>query len=181
MSRDHFPTVVGTIWVYDTDTGDATLTLEGTRTIGGKECFVFRFDSLRRSSADSPARPATSKEFFAVTEAGVLGFGAEDEKKDDLSANPYPRIKFGTKAGDTWSYKRGNDICTFENLGEEEIEVPAGKYMAVKIRSNPRMIPPGGAGFEIKTTEWYAKGVGLVMNKAEVLGYESGMKLRRMK
>lgn len=56
--------------------------------------------------------------------------------------------------------------------GEEEIEVPAGKFKALKIETESNL------GGEARMTYWYARGVGLVKSAAKVGDTERGFVLK---
>lgn len=71
-------------------------------------------------------------------------------------------LKFPFKAGDTWTDERElsagemfTRTCTVG--GEEEIEVPAGKFKTVVVHSKTKT-----GRFTQRDTEWFAPGVGRV-------------------
>jgi hypothetical protein len=152
----YFPTAVGTKWVYEGPNGeyeeaitDAKADGKGTvvtvvRTKGGKEEW--------RST-------------FRVTRAGfdMLASGGVTYEQ------PLPFLKAGAKAGDEWEYTYARPPtafhCRLKVVGPEKVEVPAGKFDAVRVdaaESNSLVgaANPNGPAFE--SSCWYAPGVGLV-------------------
>lgn len=139
--KNLFPVKTGSKWVYVAHGHESTVTVEGTEKKGDQELTV-----LRREAGDKSV-----KEFYAVTEKGVYFV------PQGLDDNPVPRLKFGTKKGDTWTWKHEQQEGTYENQGEEEIEVPAGKFKAIKIHVTAK-----AGENEYEVTRWYASGVGVV-------------------
>lgn len=144
-----------------------TLVVEGTKKLGEAECAIFKIDRV-----DGNGRPVTVREYCTVTDTGVL------IHKDDSGDKPYPRIKFGTSAGRSWEWNHQGGLTKFKNLGEEEVKVPAGTYKALKVQSNGPLL--AGGAMEATTTEWFAKGVGLVKMQSRILGYDGGLYLKKV-
>jgi hypothetical protein len=77
---------------------------------------------------------------------------------------PNPLLKLPAKPGDTWEWEQegpggaGPMVKTTYTVGkEEEIEVPAGKFKAIPVEAVLDM-----NGRIMKTTSWYAPGIGPV-------------------
>jgi len=77
-------------------------------------------------------------------------------------SDPVPVFKAGEKAGATWeavwNEGRAEWKTTYTVGDEEEVEVPAGKFQAVRVS---RVIDGGGLKQQ-RATDWYAPGVGRV-------------------
>jgi hypothetical protein len=92
---------------------------------------------------------------FRATDAGVYLV-----EYNGRTFAPERLVKLPVRAGDAWeSSFAGRTDASFSSTTakEEEVEVPAGKFRAVRIESVFK-----GKGFTLKTTDWYARGVGLV-------------------
>jgi len=158
--RDLFPTQEGCSWLYNLDGEDVTVTIVGKEKVGDQECTVFRKESEK----------GAAKELFAVTEKGVFFYPGGDRFKD----NPVPRLKFGTKKGDTWEWKAEDQEGKYEHQGEEEIEVPAGKFKGIKIH-----VTAEGGGQRYEVTRWYAAGIGVVKEETTRGGKTSTLELKK--
>ncbi|MBI2900421.1 MAG: hypothetical protein HYY17_09555 [Planctomycetes bacterium] len=145
--KDFFPVKAGAKWTYAAGEEEVTVTVEGPAKVGEKECHVFKREW----------KGGSSKEFFSVTDQGVFLVRLEADRNTEFPDNPVPRMKFGTKKGETWTWKFEQQEGTYENQGEEEIEVPAGKFKAWKIH----VVAQAGE-MKYVTTRWFAAGVGLV-------------------
>jgi hypothetical protein len=79
---------------------------------------------------------------------------------------PRPVIKLPAKEGDKWEYESEGDgpagaKSTFTVGKEEEVEVPAGKFKAIRIDAELNY-DIGNGPTTIKTSSWYAPKVGLI-------------------
>jgi len=94
------------------------------------------------------------------------------------SAEPTPLFKPG-KEGDTWTSEQkgpgnGNNTKITYTVGKaEEVEVPAGKYKAI-----PIVMEVSLGGNSIKSTSWYAAGVGVVKQVSVSNGNERVQELK---
>lgn len=149
--KDFFPTKKGTKWIYTAGDMEITVSVDGTEKVGDVECSI-----LKREFPDT-----TTREFYSVTEKGVSLHKIEAQQTMEFKDNAIPRVRFGTKKGDTWEWKAEGQEGKYENAGEEEITVPAGKYKTLKIVVNAK-----GGGSEYKITRWYASGVGLIKEES---------------
>ncbi len=150
--RDYFPSKTGFKRVYVSEDGKRdVVTVEGTKTIDEVEVLVLKF-VVRDGDA-------TRKEYYKFSDEGVhyVGTDLESEDGDDSRENPRLVLKFNAKKGDKWEYKVSDVVFTYVFEGEEEVVVPAGKFKTWKVSCT------GTIGSEKNvTTEWYAKGTGLV-------------------
>ena len=96
---------------------------------------------------------------------------------------PRPVIKLPAKEGDKWEYDSdGGDgpagaKATFTVGKEEEIEVPAGKFKAIRIDAELKY-DIGNGPTTIKTSRWYAPKVGLIKMVTNPGATESVMVLK---
>jgi hypothetical protein len=81
-------------------------------------------------------------------------------------AKPVPCLKLPHKVGETWEEPEATGGKTTYTVGKaEEVEVPAGKYRAIRIDSVTDQV-----GSSYKAACWYAPGVGLVKMVADTGG-----------
>jgi hypothetical protein len=96
-----------------------------------------------------------------VSDKGLTRIGSGDR---DLPV-PVPMLKLPAKAGDSWSYEPAvpegaeKRTITYTVGKEEEIEVPAGKFKALRVEMTQSAAP---GEFIPRMTYWYASGIGLV-------------------
>lgn len=145
--KDLFPLKPGSKWIYDASGTVVTATVDGTAKVGDKDCTVVK----REWDGGS------SREYYTVTEDGVFLHRLEADKNVEFANDPVPRLKFGVKKGDTWTWKFEGQEGKYEHQGEEEIEIAAGKFQAVKIH-----VTATSGDMSYTVTRWYAPGVGLV-------------------
>ena len=152
----YLPTTAGARFVYEVRLGGAVT--EFTEVVTQVEA---RGGGLRVTVARYPgpagkAGKASAVSVFAVSAGGLARAAARGR---DLPA-PEPLLKLPAKAGDTWKVGAGGPggagaVCTVGP--EEEEEVPAGKFRAVRVETATDL-----GAVSLKTTSWYAPGVGLV-------------------
>jgi hypothetical protein len=92
----------------------------------------------------------------------VSGRGLYRVKTGNTKMDP-PRclLKLPAKAGDTWAHVPPPNQglkAGYTHRGEEEVDVPAGKYTAVKVEAELELRD----GTTSRVTYWYAPGVGRV-------------------
>jgi hypothetical protein len=94
-----------------------------------------------------------------VSQAGVVSRIAAGRKLDP----PKAVIKLPFKPGEKWHYQPnpegGGPVGkrTYTSVAEEEVEVPAGKYKAIRIDETWE-----DRGGPMRSSHWFAPGVGLV-------------------
>ena len=90
-------------------------------------------------------------------------FGISDE------ADPYPLIRLSAAAGETWQRGKAGQHTTTYTMGKAEaVEVPAGKFTALRVDSVVTS-PTGSTGEQV--THWYAPGVGKVKVEVTISGH----------
>jgi hypothetical protein len=126
------------------------------------------------SEVDSKVEPLAVVEVSAAEIARVSGAGAVGPRK--------VLLKLPLKAGESWSWEiptenKGSFKEVYTFVGEEEVEVPAGKFKAARV----------DVAFEVNgriarqtQTLWYARGVGLVKDRFESSNGEKVTELKSM-
>ena len=111
---------------------------------------------------------------YEVSAAGVFTLA---NPNGDLS-QPMQVLKLPAKEGDSWKSEstapgKVNLTATYTAGKEEEVEVPAGKYKAIPVVSERTV-----GNNIIKTTTWYAAGVGVVKVVTENNGTQRVQELK---
>jgi hypothetical protein len=146
----YYATRLGAKWVYDADGKEYThIVTKVEDTDGGKIVFIGKDEGGKIT----PVRKLT------VTDKGIFQDQDGDEKLDP----PFCYLKLPAKVKDTWEANPSHQgkimgRGTRTLAGYEEIEVPAGKFRAVRVDWD--YTPVGQPTYKIKT--WYAPGVGMV-------------------
>lgn len=149
----YFPVAKGAKAVLVSKDGDATNeTVETVTDVGHK-------DGVYTVSLESKhAGGRTSTRTLEVSERGVF----QTAVNGAAGKEPTPLLKAGSKPGDTWAAEvrapGGQGTRTFTAGKEEELEVPAGKFKAVRVDSETAT----ARGVVSKGSQWYAPGVGMV-------------------
>lgn len=155
----YFPVVEGSKRVVAVTTADGTTT-ESTETVTKVEEKDGTYTvALERTTA---GKQMPTRVYKAV--AGGLSWKFSGDAEE---AEPVSVFKPGAKAGDMWTSERKTDGLkyTFTLGQEEEVEVTAGKYKALKVEFQTEQ-----GGRVIKSTAWYAAGIGLVKQVSEEKG-----------
>jgi len=108
---------------------------------------------------------------FRATDAGIFWIGSNGQAFDP----PECVLKLPVQTADTWESPLGGDpdtLVRYTTGKEEEVEVPAGRFRAVRVDSMLK-----GNGFTLETTDWYARGVGLVKTTTRTDDGVSGVKV----
>lgn len=151
--EEYFPLEKGASWVYDFNGEELIVTVDQVRTIGKREVFLLKHEV--------GGRRAEKWEYFARHRDGIEKLWSTDRGDVDSlpkGGRPDLTIRFGSRPGDSWDGLWGR----LENGGEVEIEVPAGKFRALKIIRRART----SVGSHT-CTQWYVKGIGLVKEVVE--------------
>lgn len=158
--HDYFPLKPGSRWIYrDTTTGqegkeavqENLYEIMGVEEYQGKECII-----LNRLMHRMPM--FASKDLYVVEGDKVYTFGSKDIKEG--KKEPSLMLKFPFKAGEKWESDSDSIKRTHTVIGEEDVEVPAGKFKAWKIVNE--YIISKGVPQTSNVTVWYAKDVGVV-------------------
>jgi hypothetical protein len=145
----YHPTAVGTRWVYHRKrvigSEDDTEVITAVKWLG-QEAFV-------SVAVESDGRVIPLRT-VRVSADGVFTVARSDGSKVDP---PRPWLKAPLRSGATWELADADIQMRSTVRGREEVEVPAGKYQAMRVDSTVRL-----KGEVIRMTEWYAPGVGEV-------------------
>jgi len=145
----YLPTAVGTTWIYESASGQFEEAVTEV-TADGKATNV----TVVRTQAGKETWQST----FRVSPGGLdlLASGGTTYEK------PSPWMRAGAKPGDAWAYSYSREGNTFDVrarfVGRENVEVPAGKFEAVRVES----IQTLNFRPSFTRTDWYVPGVGLV-------------------
>jgi hypothetical protein len=157
-SRDgnnyYYPVKKGSKWTYvlskDKDTSYAETVAEVEEKEGE---FRLKFGGGEVLGIRLPVR------ILVVSKAGLRNLGDRESKDQWL-------LKLPAKSGDSWKSKeryRGIDATVVRTIRDVElIEVPAGKYKAIRVDSEITLLDT-----VLKLTSWYTPGVGLVKETAD--------------
>jgi hypothetical protein len=144
----YYPTQKGAKWVYHFNGDDAPLVVTG---VEEKDGAVIVSEEFRTNLATQPV----VRTKVSVSGKGLFLVAALDRAVDP----PIGLLKLPHKPGNKWENTGRNpdrtETCTA--FGPEEVEVPAGKYQAIRVEAEFAI---GGKPY--RSTAWYAPGVGLV-------------------
>jgi hypothetical protein len=131
----YFPTTVGAKWVYETPNGQIETAVVSAVEKDGDDLIVSRegADGTRTAYAKVIVSPDGLRQEREAT-GGKVGWV----------------LKSTVNAGDSWDMPEGGTRTVF---GPEEVEVPAGKFHALRVEYEQ---------FGAKYTSWYAPNVGEV-------------------
>jgi hypothetical protein len=150
----HVPTTLGDKWVV-ADISIEGLPIERNLEVTGVErkddALVVTITRVTRQDARTERR-----DVIKVSEAGEFLI---DEGKTHYD-EPIRLMMFPLKEGDTWEWEKpGLQKWRFKVLQEEEVEVPAGKFKALRIEGEGTIQEPNIKAVRSgKWTEWIAPG-----------------------
>lgn len=156
LQLDYFPLETGVSWTYLTSSGrDYVKRVVGRDTVGATSCAVVRHGE-------------TETHWISAAADGVR----VHRSKGVVFDVPLLLFKFPLQAGEAWTAeaKAGETpiAYTFRTAGEEDVEVPAGKFRAFRV--------DWSMGTATGKT-WLARGIGAVK---ELYGSGAGLDLVRM-
>jgi hypothetical protein len=153
---NYWPTEVGTTWVYDMNNGE------------GEQ--VIRIASVEEKDGttvvDMQQRGTTK--WLPAERLVISGRGIQKTEFDGYAIDPYYKLKFPIKIGDSWDYEYPFQVGltgvkgTVTIVGEEEVRVAAGKFKAVKVEQQIKEQNGKPLRSPITVTSWWAEGVGRV-------------------
>ena len=156
----YFPVAEGAKRVMEASAGKAGFATKAFETIETVSKVEKATDGKYRVTVERESKGTT---FGAVYEVSADGLSRVGTPGPGL-VEPVVLLKLPAKPGDTW--KSGGGTAT---LGKEEtVEVPAGKYKAV-----PVIVEQDRGGQPVKTTAWYAPGVGMVKSVTTANGFDT--------
>jgi hypothetical protein len=150
----YHPTREGDTRVYTTRTGGSTGEI-----VDRVEKVEATADLVKVTTARAVPVGLTIRTTLDVSAAGVTRLPRTGSDRED----PFPLLKLPAKVGDRWS---PTDGLTYRVAAvDEAVEVPAGKYKAVRVE-----VDFEGAPVPVRQTFWYAPGVGLMKETGEFNG-----------
>lgn len=163
----YYPLAKGSKWTYSTDYADDTILVHevvGTEKVGDVECFIVEHKTVGPTLGTRVMR----KEWVAADADGILIRKVSRGKSELDVVKPFFKIKHILRKDDEWK----GDAKAEENAphyeyrveGEEDVEVPAGKYRAVKVHVKIE----SGSRHSAEGSEWYAKNVGIVKSEITI-------------
>jgi len=142
-TEDYFPLKPGMAWEFENADGKTeTKSVGDAKKIGDRE-----YRLVRNALVGTPPE----RDIPAVVSAGGVTLFDEHDQVDVCW------LKLPAKPGAEWTHKSRVGRLAMTLSGEEEIEVPAGKYKALKVVADLEV-----NGAKGRMTIWYAKGVGEV-------------------
>jgi hypothetical protein len=171
----YHPTGVGNTRVYET-TSDNVGPQEHTEEVTKVEVKDNAFQvTVRRSNVG----PGGADSTFEVSTKGVT------RMKLGTRETVSPLLRLPAKAGDTWTFERqplpGAAFLNAKQIytmgGEEDLDVPAGKFRAVRVEMESFVEDEKRAS----ATAWYAPGVGLVKSVTKLGANERTQVLKSYK
>jgi hypothetical protein len=129
-----------------------TYRMEGTENVDGKE--LLKFEMHR-------AGVITNTDLLSMDQRGVVCWARINLDGELVKFNPpQPMISMPLKRGATWSFDgKAGDLKVqqhYEVTGEEDVQVPAGKFHAFRIHSEQTL--PSAMTID----RWFAAGTGIV-------------------
>lgn len=167
----YYPLAKGNKWTYSTDYADDTELVHevsGTEKVGGVECFIVEHKTVGPTLGTRMMR----KEWLAADDDGTVIHKVSRGRSELEVVKPFFKIKHILRKDDEWKgqakAEENAPHYSYLVMGEEEVEVPAGKYKAVKVHVKIE----SGSRHAAEGSEWYAKNVGIV--KSEITIRASG-------
>lgn len=162
----YLPLRKGNKWVYKNDYDEATEFIHeivGTEKVGETECFVMEVKSHNEAFTR-----VLRKEWLASTEEGIrvhqIGTGPSVFPVEA----PFFRLKDPLRKDDEWkgATKGSENAPRYHYIveGEADVEVPAGKFKAWKVKYKIQR----GERHTAEGTEWYARNAGLVRSEMSI-------------
>lgn len=166
---DYYPLKPGTKWHYRVTVGGRT---------GAVACRIAKVETI---DGQPLARLETvvGEKSVASEHLRTDAKGIYRHRANGLEpVPPIQLLRYPVKDGDRWesefSVGEEKGKLAVVVIGKEEVEVPAGKYKAVKVEVNT-----DSGGQKISTTYWFADGVGIVKQRSDLGGRETVLDLEK--
>jgi len=167
LEDTYYPLGKGYKWVYSTDYADDTELIHevtGTEKVGDVECFIVEHKTVGPTLGTRMIR----KEWLAAGADGVWIHKLQRGRSELEVAKPFYKVKQSMHKDEEWKgeAQASENPPQYSTRVEEEVdlEVPAGKYKAVKIHIKV----DSGNGHSAEGTEWYSKNVGMVKSEVTI-------------
>lgn len=151
---DYLPLREGNQWTFTMSSGvQTTMKIIGFADVGAVRCAI----------AESTMGLLKSQEYIAVDAEGVKTYMGKAQGQEFRYDPPIMRIKLPYREGDSWTavvnQAGASMTTTFQSIGKERIETPAGTFDCIKIYSVVNGLPGQPSAISIS---YYADGVGPV-------------------
>ena len=166
---DYYPLKEGNKWYYKVDGG-----VVDQKLVSVQVAKIENIDGEKLARVESLVDgKVVATEHLTAMDKGVF----RHRYNGAVVTPPICVIKLPFKKGDTWETeaKAGDlKIKVACKAGQEEVEVPAGKFNAISI------VTEGDLGtVKILTTLWFADGVGMVKQTIEIAGQKKTLELEK--
>ncbi len=163
-AADYFPLQEGNQWTYTMSSGMQMSTkVAGFADVGTVRCTI----------VETTMAGQTSREYVAADAEGLKTCMGQAQGQEFRYDPPVVRIKLPYKEGDTWTAtvnQFGTAVnTTFESVGKEQIQTPAGTFDCIKVRATVTTVPGQPP---MVSTAYYAQGIGPVRQVLQVAGQE---------
>lgn len=161
-----YPMNVGTVWTYRVGENRFEIRLTKMEKVGKVDC------ARLEMFVDGKAR---SFEHLGI-EGNILARHSFEGKP---STPPVPLLKLPPKAGEKWNVESKLDGQVFKGtlaVSEEPVQVPAGKFTAVKVSG----VDMDLNGQKFNVTYWFVSGVGMVKQVSELAGQKVTFELEKI-
>jgi hypothetical protein len=157
---DYAPLQEGNQWTFMMSNGAQTTTkVTGFADVGAVRCAIL----------ETTLSGQTSREYVAVDAEGVKTYMGQAQGQEFRYDPPLLRIKLPYREGDTWTATatqgRRTVTTSFQSIGKERIQTPAGTFDCIKVYSTVNGVP----GVSIS---YYADGIGPVRQIMRAGGQE---------
>jgi hypothetical protein len=157
---DYAPLQEGNRWTFLMSNGvQSTTTVTGFADVGAVRCAIL----------ETTMSGQTSREYVAVDAEGVKTYVGQTQGQEFRYDPPLLRIKLPYKEGDMWTVTatqgRRTVTTSFQSIGKERIQTPAGTFDCIKVYSTVNGVP----GVSIS---YYADGIGPVRQIMRAGGQE---------
>jgi len=164
MAADYFPLKEGNQWTYTMSSGMPMSTkVAGFADVGAIRCAIL----------ETTMGGQTSREYVAADAQGIKTYMGQAQGQEFRYDPPVTRIRLPYKEGDTWTATMnqfGMSVTTsFQSLGAERIQAPAGSFDCIKVRATVTNMPGQPP---MVSTIYYAAGVGPVHQVMQAGGQE---------
>jgi RNA polymerase subunit RPABC4/transcription elongation factor Spt4 len=163
-AADYFPLKEGNHWSYSMSNGiKMTMTVKEFADVGNVRC----------AAVETTVGMQSTREYLAADTQGLKAYMAQAQGQEFRYDPPVLRIKLPFVEGQTWTStmnQYGMPITTtFESLGTEKIQTPAGAFECIKVKSTLTTMPGQPP---MVSVSYYAQNMGLVRQTIEMAGQE---------
>jgi len=163
MALDYYPLKEGNQWTYSMSNGmEMMMKVAGFADVDGVRCAI----------VETTMGMQTNREYLAFDSQGLKAYMAETQGQEIQYDTPVLRIKLPFVQGQSWTASMNQFgmslTTTFESLGTEKVQTPAGNFQCIVVRSNIN-IPGQGP---VVSDSYFADGKGLVRQTIKMAGQE---------